>query len=123
MNKHAVKGENMQKYISLYGYIVKDNEGDLCYDCDVKKLEADCKKQIATLEAQVKEKDDQIEAALFSGTQGEIIRTQKEQIATLTAELTEVKQRRESAWERIDELGNQVIDLSFKLKEMEAKNG
>ncbi len=90
---------------------------------DVEKLEADHKKQIATLEAQVKEKDDQIEAALFSGTQGEIIRTQKEQIATLTAELTEVKQRRESAWERIDELGNQVIDLSFKLKEMEAKNG
>ncbi len=100
------------------------------------------KGQIAALEAQVKEKDEQIEAAMFSGTQGEIIKMQKEQIAALkadietwkegalfrnsqiaalTAELIEVKQSRESAWKRIDELGNQVIDLSFKLKETETK--
>ncbi len=53
---------------------------------DVEKLEADHKKEISSLEAQVKEKDDQIEAAMFSGTLGEIIKTQKEQIAALTAE-------------------------------------
>ncbi len=62
-----------------------------CWDVEsllteIEKMEADHKKEISSLEAQVKEKDEQIEATIFSGTLGEIIKTQKEQIAALTKE-------------------------------------
>ncbi len=72
-------------------YPICDSEGLLVFKPGdelvlLSDVEADHKKQIATLEAQVEEKDEQIEAAMFSGTQGEIIRTQKEQIAALAAE-------------------------------------
>ncbi len=70
----------------------RGTRGDMVYDIlhdwksNVEKPEADHKKQIAALEARLREKDEQIEAALFSGTLGEIIKTQKEEIATLTKE-------------------------------------
>ncbi len=75
----------MSKLIEALEILSSLGEGGLAKDSimDVNEM----KDNIAALEAQVKEKDEQIEAAMFSGTLGEIIKTQKEQIATLEAQI------------------------------------
>lgn len=124
----------MQKYrwsISAPGNgVVKDDEGDLYYVSDVEKLEADHKremeereKQLLDHHRQISALNEQIDAALLSGTQGEIIREQKEELAELATKLSKMAKERDlwrEAHHACDkDAEEQIADLKALVKEKE----